>query len=496
MKKPIAIILAAIMMFALCACGNTATDSSDSGPTYVFTFGTVDTDEHPSTMSAKKLGEILNEKAPGKWQINVHPNSTLGGAAELVESIQMGNVDMACPATSFLANYVPSIGVLDLPYMFTNTSEAYPICSMSEKAAYYSQDVVDRRMALIVEVITDEGISGWGEGFCSGQNPLILKAIVDNAYTPRLIGRDPFDNDVIYETLYNMSRSYGQSGSAIIALSAIDVALWDIKGKALNMPIYKLLGGAYRDGVEPYASGPCRIEGEVYPDAAVEQAKQYVKQGYKAMKFKIGFGVNEDVKLIHAVREAIGPDIRIMVDANCAYDVSKAKRILFDTADADLYWFEEPISPENRTGYAELKNLTKTYLAAGEQEYSKYHYKEWLEARSVDILQPDLCVMGGFTEGKKVLALAQAYMIQLVPHMWGTGIGVAAGLQFIANIPATPLALFPDEPMIEYDLSENLLRDTLIGKTIKIENGTVKIPHGSGLGIKVDRNVIERFLMK
>ena len=123
-------------------------------------------------------------------------------------------------------------------------------------------------------------------------------------------------------------------------------------------------------------------------------------------------------------------------------------------------------------------------------------YKEWLEARSVDILQPDLCVMGGFTEGKKVLALAQAYMIQLVPHMWGTGIGVAAGLQFIANIPATPLALFPDEPMIEYDLSENLLRDTLIGKTIKIENGTVKIPHGSGLGIKVDRNVIERFLMK
>lgn len=169
-------------------------------------------------------------------------------------------------------------------------------------------------MALIVEVITDEGISGWGEGFCSGQNPLILKAIVDNAYTPKLIGRDPFDNDVIYETLYNMSRSYGQSGSAIIALSAIDVALWDIKGKALNMPIYKLLGGAYRDGVEPYASGPCRIEGEVYPDAAVEQAKQYVKQGYKAMKFKIGFGVNEDVKLIHAVREAI---VRISDHGGC-----------------------------------------------------------------------------------------------------------------------------------------------------------------------------------
>lgn len=120
-----------------------------------------------------------------------------------------------------------SLGML-AQRMYTGGA-VYPICSMSEKAAYYSQDVVDRRMALIVEVITDEGISGWGEGFCSGQNPLILKAIVDNAYTPKLIGRDPFDNDVIYETLYNMSRSYGQSGSAIIALSAIDVALWDIR---------------------------------------------------------------------------------------------------------------------------------------------------------------------------------------------------------------------------------------------------------------------------
>lgn len=367
---------------------------------------------------------------------------------------------------------------------------------MSEKVVFYSQDIVDRRMALIVEVITDEGITGWGEGFCSGQNPLILQAIVENAYKPKLIGRDPFDNDVIYETLYNMSRSYGQSGSAIIALSAIDIALWDIKGKALNMPIYKLLGGAYRNEVEPYASGPCRAEGEVYPETAVMQAKGYVEQGYKAMKFKIGFGVNEDVKLIRAVREAVGPDIRIMVDANCAYDVSKAKRILFDTADADLYWFEEPISPENRTGYAELKNLTKTYLAAGEQEYSKYHYKDWLESRAVDILQPDLCVMGGFTEGKKVLALAQAYMIQLVPHMWGTGIGVAAGLQFIANIPANPLARVPDEPMIEFDLSENLLRDTLISKAIKLENGKVKIPQKPGLGIEVDRSIIERFLMK
>lgn len=372
----------------------------------------------------------------------------------------------------------------------------YPICAMNQVKVFYSQDYVDRRMALVVEIITDEGIIGWGEGFCSGQNPLILKAIIDNAYAPKIIGADPFDNDVIYETLYNMSRSYGQSGSAIIALSAIDIALWDIKGKALNMPIYKLLGGAYRHEVEPYASGPCRTHEEVYPETAVKLAKTYIEQGYKAMKFKTGFGVKDDVALIHAVRETVGPDIRIMVDANCAYDVAKAKRILFDTQDADLYWFEEPISPEHRSGYAELKNLTKTYLAAGEQEYSKIHYKDWLEARAVDVLQPDLCVMGGFTEGKKVLALAQAYMVQVVPHMWGTGIGFAAGLQFIANIPSMPLAFLPDEPMIEYDLSENIFRDTLIFKSLKMVNGKVQIPNGPGLGIDIDRDILNKYLMK
>ena len=371
--------------------------------------------------------------------------------------------------------------------------KTYPICAMSQTVVYYSQDIVDRRMALIVEVITDSGISGWGEGFCSGQNPLILQAVIENAYKPRLIGRDPFDNDVLYETLYNLSRSYGQSGSAVIALAAIDVALWDIKGKALNMPIYKLLGGAYRSEVESYASGPCRVDGEVYPQTAVEQAESYVLQGYRAMKFKIGFGVKEDAALIHAVREAVGPDIRIMVDANCAYDTAKARRILFDTAEDDLYWFEEPLSPENRTGYAELKNLTKTYIAAGEQAYSKYQYLDWLEARAVDVLQPDLCVMGGFTEGKKVLALVQSFMIQLVPHMWGTGVGFAAGLQFIANIPAMPLARVPDEPMIEYDRSENLFRDALTGYAIRCENGRVKIPDKPGLGIEVDRALLERY---
>ena len=373
--------------------------------------------------------------------------------------------------------------------------KTYPLCAMAQRPTYYSQQWIDRRLSLLVEIVTDEGITGWGEGFCSSQPPQILKNVVDHAFREQLIGMDPFDDDVIYERLYNLTRAYGQGGVATIALSAVDVALWDIKGKALGMPVYKLLGGAYRHEVVPYASGPTRAEGEIYPETAVEQALQYVSEGYTGMKFKIGFGVREDVALIHAVREAVGPEYRLMVDANCAYDVAKAKRILFDTAGDDLYWFEEPISPEHRTGYAELKNLTKTYLAAGECAYSKIQYRDWLEARALDVLQPDLCVMGGFTEGKKVLALAQAYMVQVVPHMWGTGLGLAAGLQFIANIPSMPLALCPDEPMIELDLSDHPFRSDLIFGAIRRENGMVKIPDGPGLGVEINRDVIRKFLI-
>lgn len=374
--------------------------------------------------------------------------------------------------------------------------KTYPLRAMAQKPTYYSQEWIDRRLSLLVEIVTDEGIVGWGEGFCSTQPPQILQKVVEHAYREKLIGQDPFDDDVIYEKLYNMTRAYGQGGVACIALSAVDTALWDIKGRALNMPVYKLLGGAYRKEVVPYASGPTRAEGESYPEKAVEQALRYIGEGYTGMKFKIGFGVKEDVALIHAVRRAVGPDVRIMVDANCAYDVAKAKRILFDTVGDDLYWFEEPISPEHRSGYAELKNLTKTYLAAGECEYSKIHYRDWFEKRAVDIIQPDLGVMGGFTEAKKVLALAQAFMVQVVPHMWGTGIGLAAGLQFIANIPPMPLAFVPDEPMIELDQTEHPFRQDLIYGAINRKGGVVAIPDGPGLGVEVDRKVIEKFLIK
>ena len=211
------------------------------------------------------------------------------------------------------------------------------------------------------------------------------------------------------------------------------------------------------------------------------------------MKLKIGFGVEEDIAYVRAVREAIGPGPKLMVDANHAYNVSAARRILMAIEPFDIHWFEEPISPEDIDGYRELKSLTSIYLAAGENEFTKVGFREWVSKRAVDILQPDLCSAGGFTECRKISVLAQAWHMMLIPHVWGSGIGLAASLQFLATVPPAPLALKPIEPMLEYDQSSHPFRQDLIFDAIAMRDGNVQVPTGPGLGVEVNRDVIERY---
>ncbi|MDR3588660.1 MAG: mandelate racemase/muconate lactonizing enzyme family protein [Negativicutes bacterium] len=358
----------------------------------------------------------------------------------------------------------------------------------------FSMGWVKKRSTMIVEVVTDEGVTGWGESLCHGlQPPEIAKSIVDYALKPIVVGQDPFDVDVLSEKMYNLTRPFGQKGAVPNAISAVDIALWDCMGRALGKPIHKLLGGAYRTEVKPYATGFYRVEGVKYPDAAIEEAKAHRAKGFTAMKLKTGFGVEEDIDYILAVREGIGPDVVLMLDANHAYNVSSARRILKGVEKANIHWFEEPISPEDIDGYRELKNLTSTYIAAGENEFTKVGFREWVSRRAVDVLQPDLCSAGGFTECRKILALAQAWHMMLVPHVWGSGIGLAASLQFIATVPPAPLALKPIEPMLEYDQSSHPFRQELIHSAINMENGVVKIPDKPGIGVEIDRAVLDRY---
>ena len=346
---------------------------------------------------------------------------------------------------------------------------------------------------MIVEVLTDEGVTGWGESLCHGlQPPEVAASFVEFCFKPMLAGRDPFDVEVLWEEMYNRTRPFG-GGAAVNAMSGVDIALWDVIGRYLEQPVHKLLGGAFRSEVTPYATGFYRKEGEEYPGAGIEEARRHLSEGFKAMKLKVGFGAEADIEYVHAVREAVGPEVRLMMDANCAYDVPAARRILLECRDARVHFFEEPLAPEDLEGYKALRNLTATYVAAGENLFGKIGCRRWVSEGALDILQPDLCSSGGFTECKKIAAMAQAWNTAVVPHVWGTGIGLAASLQLIATLPPTPLSLNPEEPMLEYDRSSHPFREDLIGGAISTVNGKVPVPRGPGIGVEVHGEVLERY---
>jgi D-galactarolactone cycloisomerase len=211
------------------------------------------------------------------------------------------------------------------------------------------------------------------------------------------------------------------------------------------------------------------------------------------MKLKVGFGVEADLEYVHAIREAVGPEVRLIMDANCAYGVPAARRILLEGRDAKVHFFEEPLAPEDLEGYRSLRNLTTTFLAAGENVFGKIGYRRWISEGALDILQPDLCSSGGFTGCKKIAAIAQAWNTAVVPHVWGTGIGLAASLQLIATLPPVPLSLNPEEPMLEYDTSSQPFRKDLIYGAISMKNEKVAVPQRPGIGVEVDRGVLEQY---
>lgn len=369
----------------------------------------------------------------------------------------------------------------------------YVLSTPLEEPFSFSQGRVDKRSAMVVEVATDEGVTGWGESLCHGlQPPEVAASFVEFCFKPMLVGRDPFDVEVLWEEMYNRTRPFG-GGAAVNAMSGIDIALWDVIGRYLEQPVHKLLGGAFRSEVTPYATGFYRREGENPLEVGAEEARRHVSEGFGAMKLKVGFGVEADIEYVHTIREAVGPDVRIMADANCAYDVPATRRLLLECRDARIHFFEEPLAPEDLEGYKSIRNLTETYVAAGENLFGKIGYRHWVSEGALDILQPDLCSSGGFTECKKIAAIAQAWNTAVVPHVWGTGIGLAASLQFIATLPPTPLSSNPEEPMFEYDRSSHPFREDLIRGAISTVNGKVPIPQGPGVGVEVDRMVLERY---
>jgi D-galactarolactone cycloisomerase len=347
------------------------------------------------------------------------------------------------------------------------------------------------RGSCIVEIETADGIVGWGE--CYGPSA-VSKAYIETQFAPRIIGRDAFDVEVIWEDLYNRIKDYGGRGMAAAALSGIDIALWDIMGKACGRPVHKLIGGAHRTEVTCYATGLYFIDMDRLVEEAVEEAREYVEQGFTAVKMKIGLGdPSWTMRRVAAVRDAIGPDTRLMVDANHCLTVPQAIRLGRELEKLDVEWFEEPISPEDIDGYVEVTRALDMAVAGGENEFTRWGFRDLVVRKAMDIVQPDVCAAGGISECRKIAALAAAHGVECVPHAWGSAIGLAATLHFLAALPDQPPSFRPMPPLLEFEQTENPFRDLLAKEPIVQVKGKVQIPQGAGLGIEIDRAILDKY---
>ena len=361
---------------------------------------------------------------------------------------------------------------------------------LGDKSFCYSQSWYNTRTIMIVEIICDDGLSGWGEAF---GNAFINKSVLDNVYAPMLIGQNPFDTEKIWDELYNKLRDNGQKGSCIEALSAVDNALWDIKGKCVHLPVYTLLGGARRETILPYATGLYHSSLNQNPKELVDEAVSYANKGFRAIKMKIGFGLEDDIKMVKSVREAIGPNIELMVDPNHAYNAMNAIKLAKAIEPFDISWIEEPVPPEDIKGYQEVKANTSIPISGGEAEFTAYGFKNLIDSRCVDILQPDCSITGGLTAFRRIMALAKVENIQCYPHVWGSGIAVAVGINACFSMPDFPEALVVPPVYLELDRTENIFREEINKNKLVIEDGYIHLSEFEGLGIDINRELIEKY---
>jgi D-galactarolactone cycloisomerase len=371
--------------------------------------------------------------------------------------------------------------------------ESFVLESKLPSAFSYSQGVVPRRSTTLVRVTTDEGIEGWGESFSvSLQPPQIAASIVDHALAPTLIGADPLATDVLWNEMYGRSRDYGRKGVVVGAISAVDIALWDIKGKAMGEPVWALLGGSFRDRIQCYATGFFRAKGRGESSAMAEEAQRHLANGFDIMKVKLGFGFRDDLEVMSRVRDAVGTRAQLMIDVNHAYGSADAIRLGRALEDFDLLWYEEPVIPEDLVGYRRVRDALSIPIAGGEAEFSMYGFRDLINAEAIDIAQPDICLAGGFTALKHIGALAQANGILVNPHVWGTAVGQYASLHASANTSSPQFGLYPVQPLFEYDTSSHPFRTELVTEPLQHTNGWLSVPQGPGLGLTVDFDFVSR----
>lgn len=367
----------------------------------------------------------------------------------------------------------------------TNITTRHLQCPLPAAASITtSQKEYRTREVAVVTVETDEGLSGTGESL--GHPPVVI-SIIQNCLAPLLIGQSPEDINRLWEIMLRGCWFRSQTGIPVEAMSAIDIALWDLKGKALGVPVYSLLGGAFRKEIPVYATGMYFKD----PVELAEEASALVETGFRAVKMKIGYpeGPKKDIDQVARVRAAIGDQTGLMVDANGAYDVPTAAALSRELRYLDVRWFEEPLRAHgphhDLEGYRQLKRNSEVPIAWGEAEYLTDGILPYLMNRCVDILQPDVCRFGGISECVRAVHAARLFHTRYAPHFWTTGIGLAATLHLAAAAGSVFL-------VCEFDQSINPLRDHILEEPFVLSNGCLRVPDGPGLGITVNADWLDR----
>ena len=354
---------------------------------------------------------------------------------------------------------------------------------------------------VLITIRTNDGLTGYGEakaGVGSAGNGAALVAIIENELRPLLVGEDARNISRLWHRMMNGSRAglaerfgrpmpiLGRRGIHVAAISGIDLALWDIAGKVRGCSVLELAGGACRDGVKAYGSG-----GWGDREKIGAELKGYVAQGFQAVKMRFGAmdgRVDTSLARVRAARETIGREIDLMVDAHGTMSVAQAKRFCESAAELELRFIEEPVMADDRSGLAEVRAASSTPIAAGESEFTRFDFAELIDRRAVDVLQPDLAIAGGFSEGLKIAALCESHRIELAPHCWGSAISFRAGLTLAF---ASSAGVYMEVPMG----GDPLLRE-MASIDLELKNGLLAPPAGAGWGVEPDPEFVKRFGVK
>ena len=404
----------------------------------------------------------------------------------------------ACGAATGLSNWMAPGGMgpggtpasaADKPSGLTITRvETFPVRHKLARAIGPSTVLSPFRTALLVKISTDSGLVGWGETADVGGT----RGIIEDHLKSVLLGKNPLEHRKLWRALW------GPNFGDARAVAGIDIALHDLRGKALGMSVAELYGGRLRDKVMPYAAAMNYVEGVRPEDQFPEEAAGLVKRGFLAMKVRTGrFENRRDLAVLAKIRETVGPEIRLLTDGNGAFTIPQAVKYGKELEKLDFYCFEEPLPQGlNYAGYAELTASLDIAIAGGEVLDSRSSARDHIVKRSFDIIQPDVALCGGVAEVLFIAEMARLFSVQCVPHCWSGAIVIAATLQLHSLLPAYTFGFTSDEPMLEFDTYENPFRDEIVSRPFKLDQGYVGVPTGPGLGIEINEDVVRKYLVK